>query len=457
MSGVTDAPPDRSRPPEPGALRPLELPEFERFTLSSGVDVWVAEDHQLPEVSLRLVLEAGAVSEPPSAAGTAELTGRLLTEGAAGRSATEVAEWTDRLGVSFAVSSGFDATMVSLHTLSDVLGGGLDLLRAVVREPAFEPPEVERVRGELADALRRELDEADTIADHVLIREIYGDHRYGTPSSGTPESVEGLDRERVVDFHGTRYSAAGATLVACGDVDPSALGEELEARFGAWDAGPGRQDVASPTTDGGRGSRVVLVDRPGSAQAEVRLGTVGLAYGADDFFAAVLANAILGGLFNSRVNMNLREEKGWTYGARSSFSFRRAEGPFMAEAAVETEAAARAVEEFRSEIHGLWQRPPDQEEVRLAKNSLVLSLPRQFETVRQVTRKVATQAVHDLPEDYWERYRERIEAVTPDEVVEVARRRMDPDRLVAVVVADAASVRGALEDRFDRVEVRSGP
>lgn len=449
--------PDRTRPPEPEALRPLELPDFERFRLSSGVEVWVAPDPQLPEVSVRLLLEAGAVAEEAGDAGTAELASRLVTEGAAGRTATEMAEWTDRLGVSFSVSAGYDAAMASLHTLSDVLAGGLDVLRAVVREPAFEEREVERVRGELADELRRERDEADAVADHVLIREIYGEHRYGTPSSGTPESVAELERGGVVDFHGRRYGAAGAALVACGDVDPGELREGLEARFGDWPGGEGRPDVPPPPEDGGPDGRVVLVDRPGSAQAEVRLGTVGLAYGADDFFEAVVANAILGGLFNSRVNMNLREEKGWTYGARSSFGFRRAAGPFVAEAAVESEAAGRAVEEFLGEIRGLWRRPPDEEEVRLARNSLVLSLPRQFETVRQVTRKVATKVIHDLPDDYWERYRDRIEAVAPGDVPEVARRRMDPERLVAVVVADADAVAADLEARFDRLEVRPAP
>ena len=451
------AAPDRTRPPEAGPLRPLELPDFERFRLSSGVDVWVARDPQLPEVSLRLVLEAGAVADPPSGAGTAELTSRLVTEGAAGRTAKEMAKWTDRLGVSFDVSAGYDAAMASLHTLSDVLEGGLDVLRAAVREPAFEDREVERVRGELSDELRRERDEADAVADHELIREIYGEHRYGTPSSGTPESVEALDRRRIVDFHGSRYTAEGSTLVACGDVDPGALREGLEDRFGDWAAGPGRAEIPAPAGDGRRESRVVLVDRPGSAQAEIRLGTVGLAYGADDFYEAVVANAILGGLFNSRVNMNLREEKGWTYGARSSFNFRRAAGPFVAEAAVESESAGRAVEEFLGEIRGMWRRPPDEEEVQLARNSLVLSLPRQFETVRQVTRKVVTQVVHDLPEDYWERYRDRIEAVTPGDVTDVARRRMDPERLVAVVVAEADTVAADLEERFERVEVRPAP
>lgn len=449
--------PDRTRPPEPDALRPLELPDFERFRLDSGVDVWVAADRQLPEVSLRVVLEAGAVAEPSGGEGTAELTSRLVTEGAAGRSAKEMAEWTDRLGVSFNVSAGYDAALVSLHTLNDVLEGGLDLLRAVVREPAFEEAEVERVRGELADELRRERDEADAVADHELIREIYGEHRYGSPSSGTPESVDALGRDRVTDFHAGRYSAAGATVVACGDVDPTVLRRELEDRFGDWTAGREPGEVPAPGREVAGGARVVLVDRPGSAQAEVRLGRVGLTYGADDFFAAVVADAILGGLFNSRVNMNLREEKGWTYGARTSFSFRRADGPFVAEAAVETEAAGRAVEEFREEIRGMWERPPDEEEVGLARNSLVLSLPRQFETVRQVTRKVVTQVVHGLRDDYWERYRDRIEAVTPEEVVEVARRRMHPDRMVAVVVADADAVADDLEARFDRVEVRPAP
>lgn len=454
---MTPTSPDRSRPPEAGDLPELELPEFRRFRLDNGLRLLVAEDPRLPEISLRLIVEAGAVAEPEGRRGAAELTSRLLTEGAGGRSATETAEWLDRLGASVNASAGYDVATLGVHTLPDVLDGTLDFLRAVVREPTFASREVARVRDELADELERERDEADAVADHALIRAIYGDHRYGTPSSGRPDRVRELGREEVAAFHERGYTAADAAVVACGDVDGERLRDALSRRFGDWHAGRGRPRLSDPPAGAEQAGRVLVVDRPGSAQAEIRLGTPGLAYGADDFFPALVGNAILGGLFNSRLNMNLREEKGWTYGASTSFEFRRSPGPFVAGAAVETGAAAAAVEEFRDEIRGMWEHPPDDGELELARNNLVLSLPRRFETVSHVTGKVATQVIHGLPEDWWSRYRERVEAVDRSSAVESLRSRLDPSRLVAVVVAEAEEVVPDLEARFAQVEVASFP
>lgn len=454
---MSDRSPDRTRPPEPGDLPPLRLPEFRRFELSDGPDVWVAEEPKLPEVSLQMVVEAGAVAEPRGAPGLAELTARLLTEGAGGRSAPETARWLDRLGAAFRASAGYDVATLQLHTLSDVLDGTLDFLRAVVREPAFAPAEVARVRDELADELERERDEADVVADHTLVRAIYGDHRYGTPSSGEPDPVRAREREEVVGFHRRRYTAAGTTIVACGDVRAEALRDAVAERFGGWTAGADPGPTEAPPSEAERAGEVLVVDRPASAQAEVRLGTVGMAYGDDGHFPALVGNAILGGLFNSRVNMNLREEKGWTYGASTGFHYRRLPGPFVAGAAVETGAAGAALEEFLGEIRGVWERPPDEEELALARNNLVLSLPRRFETVSKVTSRVATQAVHGLPADWWSRYRERVEAVDREAAVAALRDRIAPGRLAGVVVAEAAEVVPDLEGRFDRVEVVPAP
>ena len=450
---MSAASPDRARPPEAGPLPTLELPEFRSFRLSNGLRLLVAEDHQLPEVSLRLVVEAGAVAEPAGSPGLAELTSRLLTEGAGGRSAPETAEWLDRLGASFHASAGYDVTTINLHTLSDVLDGTLDFLRAVAREPTLAPDELERVRAETADELERERDEADVVADHALIRAIFGDHRYGTPSAGEPGTVRSLEREEVVDFHRRRYTAEDAVAVACGDVDADSLRDALEDRFGDWERGDARPAASPPPGEAEEAGRVLVVDRPGSAQAEVRLGTVGLSRGDEGFFPTLVGNAVLGGLFNSRVNMNLREEKGWTYGARTSFHFRRSPGPFVAAAAVETGAAAAALEEFLEEIRGMWNRPPDEGELEVARNNLVLSLPRRFETVGQVTSRVAARLIHDLPDDWWRRYRERVEAVDGDEAVGRLRELLSPDRLTAVVVAGADEVVPDLEERFDRVDV----
>lgn len=449
---------DRTRPPEPGPRPRVELPELRTFAIGDAdVGLWVAEDRQLPEVSVRLLVEAGAVREEDGRIGAAELTARLLTEGSERRSATEMAEWGDRLGIGFRASAGHDLAFLGVSALAETLDGALDFLAAAVREPTFPSDETDRVRKELVDELERDRDESDVVADQALARSIFGDHRYASPSSGTPESVRGLGRDDVEAFYRRGYTAADAAFVVCGDVDPEAVRDAVEDRFGDWRPGEARVDPSAPPERARDAGTVVVVDRPGSRQAEIRLGGVGVAYGADDFYAVQVANAVLGGLFNSRVNMNLREDKGWTYGAGTAFRSRRAPGPFVGRTAVQTDAAAAALEEFVAEIRGMWGDPPDEEELELARNSLVESLPRQFETVHQVARKVATQIAYGLPDDYWERFPERIREVTAREAAEAARRRLRPSGLTAVVVADAGEVSDELERRFDRVEVRDFP
>lgn len=449
--------PDRTRPPGPDDLRPLHLPDFRHVEVADGIDLWAAGDHQLPEVSLRVLVDAGAIAEPADRWGAAELTGRLLTEGAGSRSATEMATWLDRIGAGFDASVGYDATLLTMHTLADGLAESLDFLRAVIEEPRFAAGEVRRVRDELADEQERARDEADVVADHALVRAIFDDHRYAVPSAGTPESVRERDGEDVRAFHDARYRRGRLTVVAAGDLEAETLGTAIGERFTAHGSPADEVEVPDPGERAGEAGRVLVVDRPGSAQAEVRLGTVGLAYGAEGFFPALVGNALLGGLFNSRLNMNLREEKGWTYGARSSFDFRRAAGPFVASAAVETEAAAPALEEFVAEVRGMWERPPSSDELEVARNNLVLSMPRQFETVSQVTRKRATQVVYDLPEDWWETYRDRVEAVDAEAAVRVLRGALAPEVLVGVVVAEADAVLPELERRFERVDVVTYP
>lgn len=436
---------DRRRPPPAGSPRPMELPAFQRFDLDNGLRILVAENHKLPEVSLRLIVEAGVAGEPPERGGVGALTGRLLTEGAGERSALEMAAWLDRLGAAFGAGVGYDVATLSMHFLSDVTGGALDFLRSVVREPAFESDEVSRVRQERLDEIERNLDEPSVLADHRLIRTIYGDHPYGRPAGGERETVAKLDAGAIRQFHRSRYSAEGAVLIVCGDVVGSALHDAVAERFGDW---PGGSEEAAPLGDppevapGGP----VLVDRPHSAQAEVRVGRIGLPYGGDDFFPATVANAILGGVFNSRINMNLREDKGWTYGARSSFHFRRGPGPFVISTAVESGAISGAFREIQAEIRGLVERPPDEAELGLAKNALTLSLPRQFETPSLVTGKVATQQIYALPAEYWETYVDRVEEVTREQVVEVTRSRLEPESMTLLAVAAESDVRPALEE-----------
>jgi zinc protease len=435
---------DRTNPPESGTRPALKLPQSERFSLSNGLDVLILPRAALPEVSLRLITEAGAALEPERECGVAELTGRLLTEGAAGKDAMQMAGWLDRLGAAFTVSASYDVTMVSMHSLSDTLSGTLDYLAATAREPSFTPSETERVRQERLDEIERDRDEPSIVATRKLIAAIYGDHPYGRPSDGTYESVSGLDAESVRRFHHRHYTAEGAALIVCGDVHAERLVAELEGRFGNWTPGTDRVPLPEAPPHPSRPVSPLIIDRPASAQSEIRIGTIGAPIQTEDLYAATMGNAILGGLFSSRINMNLREDKGWTYGARSAFHFRRGAGPFVAQTAVETPVTADAVAEMMAEIRGMVSNPPSEEEMSLARNALTLSLPRQFETTSQVTGKLARQVIFGLPEDYWERYPERINAVTREHVVAVMERYLDPERLVFLVVGDAESIEPGL-------------
>ncbi len=435
---------DRTRRPTPAHPRSLELPRFETLDLANGLRVRFARRAGVPEVSLRLVLEAGAGADPARLGGLAELTARALTEGAGDRDAVEMARWLDHLGADFEATVGYDVTILSMHFLSNVLDDALEYLAAVTREPSFAEHEVDRLRGERLDEIERERDEPSIVADQGLIEALYPDGVYGRPVGGLPETVARLRSETLREFHSARYAPGGATLIACGEVRASELAAGLDRHFGDWVGACARTPSPTAPADPGHGRGVLLLDRPGSPQAELRVGGVGLPHGTDDHYAAIVANAILGGLFNSRINMNLREDKGWTYGARSWFRFRRGPGPFVARTAVETAVTADALHEILAEIERMRKSPPEVEELELAKNALTLSLPLQFETAEQVTRRVGRQLIFDLPADYWERFGARIRAVTPGDVQAVCRTYLDRERLILLAVTDADEVEEAL-------------
>jgi zinc protease len=436
---------DRTDRPAPGPAPELELPAFHTAQLDNGLGLWLAERRTVPEVSLRLVVEAGAVVDPHDQAGAAELTARLLTEGSGDRDAVAVARWLDHLGASFRVSVQYDVAIISMHFLSDVTEGALDFLASVVREPRFEPSEVERIRAERLDEIARERDEPAIVADHALIASIYGEERYGIPAAGTADSVSGLTSADVESLHRRRYGSRDALLIACGDLVPREFGDAVKGRLDDWAAASGRPERHPARDEPVDEPGLLLIDRPDSPQAELRVGTVGAPHGSQDLFPIMVANAILGGLFNSRINMNLREDKGWTYGARTAFRLRRGNGPFVTRTAVETPVTAAAFEEILGEIDGLSEAPPTEDEMRLAQHALTLSLPLQFETSGQVCQRVGRRLIYSLPEDYWETYRSRVASVSPEQVSEVCRRYLSRDRLLMVTVTDAESSRADLE------------
>jgi zinc protease len=431
----------------------LRLPGFESVPAPGGLDARLAARDELPEVSLRLVVEGGAAAEPSEAGGLAELTARLLTEGAGSRDAVAMARWLDRLGAGFDVSVSYDVAVLSMHLLSDVLDEALEFLAAVTRDPRFEQEEFTRLQDERLDEIARELDEPAIVADHALISAIYADRLYGRPIRGADGSIRRLDADSVRGFHSRCYVPDGSLLLVCGDAREGRLAECLDDHFGGWTGSREREAPPPVPENPVTAAAMILIDRPGSPQAELRVGTVGVPYGTEDHYAIIVANAILGGLFNSRINMNLREDKGWTYGARSFFRFRRGAGPFVIKTAVETAATGPALEETLAEVARMREEPPGRDELLLAKHALTLSLPLQFETPAQVTSRVSRQLIYDLPEDYWEAYRGRIDAVTPDQVQRVCQTYLTEERLVLLAVTDADAVEAEVE-RFGEVQRR---
>lgn len=434
---------DRSRPPEPGPARPLPTPTRVVRRLGNGLDLLYVHRETLPDALLALVIPAGSSSVGVERSGLASLVARVLPEGARGRSSREMAEWLDGLGVRLDVSTGYDSTVLRIHTLTESLDPALDALSAVALEPDFPEAEVERCRGERVDAIRRARDEPAEVAADLLAESVFGDHPYGRLSRGREAAVEGFTRPDLEGFHREKFDPLTATLVACGRL-PSDFETRVARRFDRW-AGEGTPsgppaDIVRVASPG-----LVLVDRPGSRQSEVRIGGVALKRGDPEEPALRMANAILGGLFNSRLNLNLREEKGWTYGARSSLSLRRAPGSIVVRAAVETKVTAAAVREMLDEVARMRDAAPTGAELRTAAGALTRSLPLRFETGAQIVSRITEETVYGLTSDYWEQFSARIEAVTGARVRDVCQRLLDPAALSVVVVGDVAEIRPDLE------------
>ncbi|HEX8696158.1 MAG TPA: pitrilysin family protein [Longimicrobium sp.] len=422
--------------PTTGAPPAPRIPRPERWTLSNGLRVVAAPRHGVPQVVLRLVLPAGAAADPPEYPGAAHLVGQLLTEGTAGMSEEELNARLDLLGAAVHPHVGHDFADVEAVLLSEALAEGLALLAEVVTRPAFPAAETERVRHESLDALVARLDEPANVADDRAALEVFGaDHPYGRPEFGTEEGIRAVPREALAAFHAERYRPRGAFLVAAGEFDPAELGALLEEALGRWtgEAPP----VACPPVPPApaNAGKTALAHWDLASQSEIRIVGRGMARRSPDWIAGAVANFILGGsTITGRLGANLREEKGWTYGVRSGFTAAVHPGGWSAETAVGVEVTDDAVAEMLREMRRLMDEPVDEAELRRAKDALVLSLPRGFETPSGIAGRLSTLEAYDLPRDWWERFPAAVEAVTAADVQRIAREHFDPGRLVRVVV-----------------------
>ncbi len=435
--------------PTPGQPRPYEFPAFKRTRLANGLEVIVAPMAGRPLVTASLVIRNGAADDSDADGGALVLASRALSEGTRQYDAVALVEATERLGAALNADAGWDASTVSVEVPVERLEPALALLAELAANPTFPEREVERIREERLNDLLQARAEPRRRVEEAFIGSIYGPaSAYRRPSGGVRETVETLDRERLAAAWARGFDPARMTLILAGDLAGAGAGPETIADrlLGQWSAGPGATAGGSVSdSPAGGGLRIKLLDRPGSVQTEIRVGHVGVPRRISDYAALSVMSAILGGLFNSRLNMKLREEKGYTYGASAGFDPRRAAGPFAARVAVNTEVTVPALTDLLAELRKIGEAPVSPAELIAARDFLVGVFPLRFETPGPVVGALSGIVVHGLPDDELATYRSRIEAVSAADIQAVARARIHPDQVAIVMVGDAGRILPELE------------
>ncbi len=429
--------PDRQKPPAPGPAPTLKLPAIQKRPLSNGVPVWVLEVHDVPIAQVSLVLLSGSADDPAGQYGIANLTASMLTEGAGTRHALDLADAVDFLGANLTTGAGIDATTVRLQVPVARLGDALPIMADVALRPTFPPQELERVRQQRLVSLLQARDDPASVAGLVLSRVLYGaSHRFGVASMGTASTLKTFTADNLRTFYNATYRPEHAALLVTGDVTLDRVHPLLESAFGRWRAmSPAAPRVALPAPGPPPARTVYLIDKPGAAQSQIRIGRIGVPRSTPDFFPLQVMNTVLGGSFTSRLNLNLREKRGYSYGAASVFDMRVASGPFYATAGVQTDKTSESLTEFFSELNGILQPVPDDELTR-GKNYVALRFPSGFETAGDLARRLEDALVYKLGDDYFAKYIPAIQAVTAADVHRVARTYIEPDRLAVIVVGD---------------------
>jgi zinc protease len=435
----------RKTPPAPGKQPELNLPVPTTFTISNGTKVYLLEQHSLPVFSAKLVDFAGSAMNPIDQPGLAAFTARMLTEGTAKRSSTLLADDVASIGASLNSTATMDQATVGIDALSNNVDAAFDLLSDVTLHPAFKPEEVERIRAQRLTAILQEGDQPFAAGLRVGSKALYGDYPYGYRDIGTTASVKAITRDQMEKFWSDNYAPGNAALVIAGDIteaDARTLGEQY---FGAWSATGVATGFHLPPLPPPPTRRIVIVDKPGAPQTALIAFGQGIPRSTPEYAAIEVMNSVLGGLFSSRINMNLREKNGYTYGAFSVFRYYRDGGVFYSGAQVRTDVTAPAAKELFSELGRIRTDPPTAAELKLAEDSELHSLPGEFETVKETSGLMSDLFTYDLLKTYYQTLPSQYLKLTPDAVEKTAIEYVHPDNLIVVAVGDRAKIESGLE------------
>lgn len=446
------------KPPPAGALRPYVFPKVEQFQLANGMKVILVEKHTLPVVGGRLILDAGALREPAAKNGLASLTGRLLSEGTADLSGAEIARQMDALGAQFSTGGGFSTSFADVVALKNVFPQAMSLAARTVIAPSFPATEFIRVKNQALAAYQQAHARASGLAADAFVRAAFDSSApFSRPPAGTMATIGALMRDDVVNWHRTMYAPAASTLLLVGDITPAEARTVAEQAFGAWTATrPAMAPVANPIRQS-TGTRVILVDRPGSVQSSIVVGQPGFQATDPDYLPMVALNHVLGGAVSSRLNTNLREKHGYTYGIFSGLDLRTGAGTWQMQSEVRTNATDSALVEAIGEYRRIASEPVSTEELQSYLNNLVSGFPNAVQSVQGLSGRLQGLITWGLPMDFYTTYRERLAALTPADVQRVASAKLKPDNLVVVVAGDLAKIEAPIRARnLGAVEVWDG-
>jgi zinc protease len=434
----------KQTPPAPGPIRPFEFPKYETKKLANGLTVFVIEDHRMPVVSYRMeITSAGAKANDPKHAGLADMTGSLLRQGTKTRSAQQIASTLDRVGANLGTGAGSDTATVNGTATKSAAPLLLEVMADVVQNPAFSQDEVDRIKRQALSGLQVAYNDPQTLAGYLATRVAYGDHAYGMPVDGTPDTLKALTRDDIAGFYATHYGPATSYLAIAGDVTAAEAFAAAEKHFGGWKADVKAAKIDSPRAGSKR--QVVLIDKPDAVQTQFRLVSLAIPRNHPDYIPLLVANQIFGGSFNSRLNMKLRAAEGLTYGAGSNFGTLVQGGTFSMSSFTRTEKTGTAIKMMTDLAQELIDKPITDQELNEAKAYLAGSFVISIETADAVAACVLTSAVNGLPADYCNRYREAIQSTTKEQVVEAVKKHVSPDKLNVIAVGNAAQFSKELE------------
>ncbi len=437
---------DRSKVPPPGKAPELRVPAWARTTLSNGAELFVSVRHDLPLVSFSMLFMGGADQfETAKTRGLASVTASMMSEGTKTRDAEAISNALQLLGTTVQVGVGGESGSMGFVSTTGKFGQTLDILADMLLNPTFPAPALERIRGQRLVALTSQKAQPGAIASRVFPKVVYGvEHPFG--QLVTEETIKALTRDDVAAFHKTYFQPGRVAIVVVGDVTPEAVKATVEKALASWPAGGSKPAFSYPPVPPQKPTTIFLVDKPGAAQSTFAIGLPGPPRKTPDYYAIEVMNTLLGGMFQSRLNANIREEKGLSYGVSSRFAFGKGPGAFRAGGDIISAKSDVALTEFMKEFRGIeGSRPVTDDELEMAKNSLAQSLPGMFASVSSIGSAIGTLWMQGLPEDYYQQYGKNINAVTKGDLVRVAKQYIDLGHLSIVIVGDRATIEGPLK------------